>query len=795
MSVQENLETISVKELIGKALSHWYWFAISLGVIVPLAYLYSLSLVPSYEVSAKLSLAEKNSDRLASDEGFKEYGLLTQYQKLEDRMQVLTSRNVVGQALENTQLDVAYYQNKPLSAIRVYPQEVPFYVVIDSTKPQLTDVKVTVSKGKTGFILTAEVEEQADLTNLQTQERVRAIGAMEIEVASDENGKVEHDYFNLEIVPNLQATEEFADDYAFKIRSIKSMVKDYQKKLTVEQIGDESSVVSITMSGPLPYEEETFIDELMDAYIKSELKKREREGRRILAFVDSQLTVFEDSLISVQQQRVGYQTQKGVVSSSKTNDLITSEMLTQRNVQSSLRVDKLRYESVLRRMKAGDQNTMPSTQNIDDPLLRDQLSQLSDLLAQRADLEQNVTADNRKIKENETKIERTRENIIQSLEDLIASKKIELRETGRQIGNLRSEVKDLPEVDASIASLTEKISRIQSRYDYLSQKRSELLIALPAVSVDYFVIDEARTTDNTSGLSKGLVMIIAFILGIGIPTGILVVKEFLNDNLLTYKEVRRHTRIPIMGMIIKNDTPYPTLRPDTTDSALAECFRALRIHMYKNIPDEDRESIKVLGVVSTWSGEGKSFCAANMAASLAMAGYKTLIIDLDLRNPNQTRHFDYEPERGLSNTLPGTRTVDASYLPQPTHIPSLDIIAAGPVYHNPLDLFDGPAFRQLISQVRESYDFVILDLPPIAQASDYLLVSEFLDFTLYVARHHVTKVSDLERINELYNEGKIKYIGLVMNGVANPSYFRYGDMSYYNIGRYKKRYNSAYTAS
>lgn len=797
MSVQDNLESISIKELIGKAVANWYLFAIALGVLLPLAYLYSQTLVKATEVRAKLSLSDKSTDQLASNEGLKELGILEQYSDLEDKIQVISSYALIEDAVEKIPFEVAYYEEKLFNSIQVYRQQSPFYVIIDSTKPQLLDVPFSVSQSAQGFKLTFEIEEQGSIYNIRTGDKVRGLGPMEMEIFSDENGMVTSDFLNVEIIPNVTAGGGVEEGYAFKIRSNDKLVESFKKGLSIESVSDESSVVNLSSFGTIPWEHEMFLNSLMETYIESEVQKRYNKGRSTLDTITKELYVLEDSLMRVQQRRADFQASRGIAGIEGASATLYNQQFVMKDRVSNLRVQKARYQTMLSSMRSAsnDPAMMPSTQDVDDIVLKDLLGTMSSLVNQRADLAGTATQNSRQIQELDRRIQQTRNSIIGNIRNRIASIDIELQETSSQLGQVTGQLSTIPGASSQITTIADQIERIHEQYDRLSEKRSELLIALANLDVNYFVIDKARITKNKTGTSKGVVMIGAFILALGLPIGYIFLTSFFNDNVLTYKDLRKHTKIPVLGMIIKNDTPYPTLRPDTTDSALAECFRALRIHIYKNIPDEARDQIRVIGAVSTWSGEGKSFCAANMAASLSMAGYKTLIIDLDLRNPNQTRHFDYEPERGVSSTLPGARHADLDSLIQPTHIPSLDIVAAGPVYHNPLDLFDGPAFRSLIDQARDKYDYVILDLPPIAQASDYLLVSEFLDYTLYVLRHHVTKVGDLDRINELHSEGKVKQIGLVMNGVANPSYFRYGDMSYYNIGRYKARYNSAYTNS
>ncbi len=799
MSVQESIESISVKELIGKAVNNWYLFAISLGILLPLAFLHTQTLVPSYEIQAKMSLADKSTDQMASSKkGFNELVMLDNQLPLEDKIQLLKSYSLVKRTVSELPFEVCYYKKKTFSSLRIYEQSGPFTVLIDSAKPQLVDVPIRVEQTNQGYKLSFEIKETASINNLRSHEKVRTLGGMKMEIHSDLDGKIVHDFINVQIIPNLSHSGEFEEDYSFKIRSLNAIVNSMIGGLEISAVNEESSVISLTMSSPMPFEQELFLNHLMKAFILNEEDKLRKKGLKTVASIEEDLRILEDSLNRAQNLRAGVQGGAAIANIGSAQAAIQGNQFTLRSRIGDLRIEQQRYQDLLQSMRSTANDpyaVIPSTQASEDVVLGGLLNNWGILVEERASMARTLTENSPRMQEYHQRILDIRQQIILNIEYRLRDNQIAQREINSQLRDTRQEIASVTRKEVTVSNLEDKADRILNQYDYLSTKMSEIKIAIANLDVSYFILDEARHTGAQSGTSKGMIMIIAMIAGMGLPIGYILLANFFNDSLLTYKELRNHTRIPILGMIIKNDTPYPTLRPDTTDSALAECFRALRIHLYKNVPDEARDKIRTIGVVSTWSGEGKSFCAANTAASLAMAGYKTLIIDLDLRNPNQTRHFDYEPERGISNTLPGARKADITHLLQPTHIPSLDIVAAGPVYHNPLDLFDGPAFKQLVEQAREKYDYVIFDLPPIAQASDYLLVSEFLDYTVYVARHHVTKVSDLERINELHDEGKINYIGLIMNGVANPSYFRYGDMSYYNIGRYKSRYNSAYTTS
>jgi capsular exopolysaccharide synthesis family protein len=197
-------------------------------------------------------------------------------------------------------------------------------------------------------------------------------------------------------------------------------------------------------------------------------------------------------------------------------------------------------------------------------------------------------------------------------------------------------------------------------------------------------------------------------------------------------------------------------------------------------------------VTSTVSGEGKTFISMNLSSVLAIGGYKTLLIGVDLRKPKIFQDFKLDNSFGLSNYLIGKASRDS--IVQNTGVQNLDIITAGPTPPNPSELIMSSAFYDLIEEYKKEYDYIILDTPPIGLVADGMDIMQHSDIVLYVVRQKISLKNYLGLINEIFSSEKSKSIGLIFNDVNFASVYGYGYGSYgygYGYG-YGSSYGSGY---
>jgi capsular exopolysaccharide synthesis family protein len=280
---------------------------------------------------------------------------------------------------------------------------------------------------------------------------------------------------------------------------------------------------------------------------------------------------------------------------------------------------------------------------------------------------------------------------------------------------------------------------------------------------------------------------IGLVIGCLFPLILLLIFEFFNTKITDRSELDNQLKVPIIGDIghKEGETEIPVT--ENPKSSLTESFRALRTNLQFM---HSETGIKVIGVSSAVSGEGKTFCAVNLATIFAMAGKKTLLISLDLRRPKVHRIFNLNNSEGLT-----TYIIDRNKredVIKETNIKNLFIAVSGPIPPNPAELMGSNKMKEFIAQSRVDYDIVIIDTPPAAIVTDAIILKDSYDAFIFVVRHNYTNKHVIQFINDLNDKHKIKHIGVVVNDIViHGSYgysYRYGYGYNYGYSNYSREY-------
>ena len=212
-------------------------------------------------------------------------------------------------------------------------------------------------------------------------------------------------------------------------------------------------------------------------------------------------------------------------------------------------------------------------------------------------------------------------------------------------------------------------------------------------------------------------------------------------------------------------------------SVEAESYRGVRTALYFNVHGKGH---KVVQVTSPNSGVGKSTMAANLAISIAQSKKKVLLVDADMRRPSIHKLFGISSEVGLSSVI--VEEVEPKDAIQATSIPGLSILPCGPIPPNPAELLTAPRFEELLGHLREQYDFVIVDTPPLLAVTDPSVVAHKVDGVFLNIRFTKNARPDAERAKEILHSLKAKVIGVVINDAEHLL----------NVGGYGYGYGNSY---
>ena len=189
-------------------------------------------------------------------------------------------------------------------------------------------------------------------------------------------------------------------------------------------------------------------------------------------------------------------------------------------------------------------------------------------------------------------------------------------------------------------------------------------------------------------------------------------------------------------------------------------------------------AMKCVGITSSVPAEGKSTTISNLAVAYAQNGKKTLLIDGDLRRPIQNKQFNCSRRRGITSYMTGQHMLDDAI--QETDIPNLSLLTAGPQAPNPFEVISSKKMKDMIQELKSSYDMILVDMPPVLAVSDAQVMSSFCDGMLLIVRSGVVKRQEAAKAKEQLERAGAKLLGTVLNRISQKEqkmnyYYYYGE--------------------
>ena len=360
----------------------------------------------------------------------------------------------------------------------------------------------------------------------------------------------------------------------------------------------------------------------------------------------------------------------------------------------------------------------------------------------------------------------------------------------------QSRIEDTPEQERVLTEIGRQQEVKSNLYVLLLQKELESEMSLAATADKGKLIDKPVPTGKVSPKST-IIMMVAIILGFAIPLLLFFLIQILRYKIEGHDDVLRQTRLPIVADVaVASESAKSSagiVVKENENNTIDEIFRSMRTNIQFMLQGDQ----KVILFTSTTSGEGKTFNAANLAVSFALLGKKVILLGLDIRKPALGRLFDMKDRsKGITSLLVREQVTrgDLDAVIQPSGVnDNLDLLLAGPVPPNPTELLARENLGEIISILREEYDYVILDTAPVGLVTDTLEIGKYADVTAYICRADYTPKSSFRIINSLAEEKKLPNMCIILNGV-DMSKKKYG--YYYGYGRYGKygRYINSYNS-
>jgi capsular exopolysaccharide synthesis family protein len=583
----------------------------------------------------------------------------------------------------------------------------------------------------------------------------------------------------------------YSSDYSVTFHDLGKMASDFSNNLQVNFYFDDASILELSLQGPHPEMVTNFLNSHATAFIESELEEKNRIASATIAFIDNQISGISDSLQEAESDFQKFRTRNNVINISSEGNYAMEKLETLVTQKSDLQRMSKYYDYLFDYIQnSNDFNDVivPNTMGIADPSLNNLVSRLAEAYAARNRLMMTARENSPQVKQGTREIETIKEALTENIRNIINTSQIELDAIENQIAEVNKQIQKLPGTEREYINIQRDFTLNDNIYTFLLQKRAEAGIALASNVSDHKIVDPAlkETTYQTAPKPKAN-MIIAALLGLLFPAIGIILGDSLNNRINSRFVVEDYTSIPVLAHIehYRSVKKLPVL--EYPRSPLTESFRALRTNIDFMLGKNAQNS--VMAITSSISGEGKSFCSANLGAIFALAGKKVLVVGMDLRKPQTHTEFSINNSKGLSNILIGTEKTEDTLVE--SRLPGLFVIPSGPIPPNPAELLQSEEMSHFLKEMRLQFDLIILDTPPLALVADTLLVTEEADLNLFILRQGYSKKQALTFINHMVESGRIKKTGLlvndvrILNGYSPANRYGYG----YGYGRFK---NSGY---
>jgi capsular exopolysaccharide synthesis family protein len=774
---------LDLNEIFFNFRRRWPLFIGALLLAGSLAWVYLQVKAPVYDFRATLLIGDQSTGSKQAQELLQLLDSKSKGLKLEDEVGLLTSTGMLRRTLAQQPFSVSYYQEpdswlnwvRPLQVRERAPSDVPFEVMAVPNQPQLTGVPIYVEAlAQNKFRVRVEAK-RGKVRELATGELVREVLGVKFDQTVAAGDTLRSSLLTVVLWPqsNQLASSSGAHCF-FRLNDLNSLVSEYQARLKVRPTDHESRILELSTRGPVPAKETQFLNTLMATYVQDDLNQKNQIGGKTVTFLDNEISKLASSKSRAAENLSSFRSANSVVDADAQSGASIQQQRELSATRARLATSRRYYLNMLEYLRAHEgpgSVAALSSAGIDDPATTSLIQQLSEQNSVRAALTVNASEINPLVTVVDEKISTTKQLLIQTLTALVSASSNALRDTDQQLGEVRGQLSRMPENERQLGTLKTTSDFNEKNYNFLIEKRNEAAIALATNVTDKKIVDPAKQSGLGPSAPKPLLVgLLALLAGLVLPAGLVLMQSKVNGRVQSKEDLARLTSIPILGVIPHGTTAEKKTMLYDPRSVISEAFRSVRVNMQYLEAGLDK---RVIGVTSSVPGEGKSFCSMNLAAELAQSGRRVVVLECDMRRPTLAGYFDIDPRapHGLSTYLAGESTLEEAC--SNTSIPGLDVFCCGPLPQNPTRLIEGKRLGELMQELREAYDYVVVDIPPLGYVSEFLVLLQYLDIKIYVVRQNYTDRELISQISDMHRDHQVKQLYLVINDVRFAHTYEY----------------------
>ena len=742
-------------------LHYWYLFVIALAIALGMAMLKNRRWIPTYFSQGTIVIKESGTYGGSASALMSGFGVDAGYKNVNNQMIMLGSYDLMSRVVDSLPFMNVEYITQGRFKTRMLYRQTP--ILVEYTR---------VDERAYGPMYQVAFRDDGSLRISSTDED------LPLELEAHYGEPIHCQLFDIVIWPTELMVN--SGKIYFRFRKHESLVDEFMSRLQLSFVTEGSTVLALSLVSETPQRDCEFIDKLAKIYLLQNLEQKNEVAENSIRFINEQLDNLQSSLQVSEGAMTNFRQENKFVDVNSYAGQLMGLVAGYDQQAMALRLRETYFDYLIGYIHQNIETgavIAPTTMGINEPMLMGLVQQLNDLRIQRGELtEKNVYY---------AKYTKDIENVKTAIEEVVtsmrASLEIEKADLKRRMDEVEHSIKQLPEKELQMVAIERNYRIDDNYYTFFLQKRAEAEIQKASNTPDNSIMDKARTTAVMNAKAKSKTTSTYLIIGFLIPMILIILSELLNNKIRSPRDVVKLKYFRLIGTLRHAKSQNPTLVRASPRSSYAEMLRAIRTRIEFVLKRKEK---MVICVTSTESGDGKTFLSTNLAALYAMTGRKVLLIDLDLRKPNIHTKLGLENGDGVSNYLIGDCELEEAMVRNTPY--GFDFMRAGTIPPNPGELVHTDKLSQTLKDLREQYDYIVIDTSPIGLVPDAYAIIENSDMCLFVIRCMQTNKSfckqTLEQMSEVVENPE--QIQIVLSDIPTEGRHSYGSGYGYGYGGY-----------
>ena len=768
---------INWREIFEKILMSWKWFVFSVIIALIAGGIYGRMQSDVYELkSSVLIIDQTRSGQMNEMSILKQLDAVgigsRSTSMINNEEQVIKSTLLMRRVVDRLELYTSYTQKRFLKTVELYTSS-PVYVGIDSVS--LSQLKSTISlelKPDNGKLIIdgnyAGTDFQLEAAKLPAVLNTPA-GVIYIQLRPGKSFPTEN--INVTITDPVKVAKWMATG------------------ALETEVGKMLDVINLTLHVNNVQKGQDILNTLATIYNQDASEQNNMSAINTARFIESRLKLLTGELSDVEKDVENYKQANGLtdIEEDAKNYVTKTGLFDEQQIQIQMQQNLVKYVDEFVRNPANSSALIPNL-GLTDVGLVAVIQQYNELLMTRERIADNSSEQNPALKTLNQQINATRKAIQTSIASSRKGLQISDNDLSAQNSLMQSKIRDIPRQEREFIEIKRQQQVKESLYLFLLQKREEAALTM-SVSVPKARV--LSTPDEAYQIAPHnmIILLVFMIIGLIIPLLVLYIIEIVNTNIRSRADIDKLSDIPVITELGHSDSDSIFIDYQANASSNSELFRLLRTKLQFSL---DYPAEKVILVTSTMSGEGKTFVSINLSIMLSLTEKKVLLLGMDLRKPQLAKHFDIKEKLGITSYLSGQEKDFRKLIQKTPDYPMVDVLPAGVIPPNPTELIMRDRFDQMIRELKNEYDYIVIDSAPVGAVSDTFLIDRMADLTLYICRAGYTDKRNIEFVNTIKKEKTLKKIYFVVNDVdLDVSRYSYHRKYGYGYG-YGKKYGYGY---